>query len=148
MVNVLQAMILTDGPEMVLTPTYHVFRMYNVHQDATAVPVDYKADSLTSASGRQMETLSVSASRDAEGRLHVSVVNPLLEKSQTVQLSLDSLKPASVTGEILQAAHITDYNAFGRTPAVAPAPFKGIRIKGNTVSLTLPAASVIVLEIR
>ena len=95
-----------------------------------------------------METLSVSASRDAEGRLHVSLVNPLLEKSQTVQLSLDSLKPASVTGEILQAAHITDYNAFGRTPAVAPAPFKGIRIKGNTVSLTLPAASVIVLEIR
>ncbi len=148
MVNVLQAMILTDGPKMVLTPTYHVFRMYNVHQDATAVPVDYKADILTSASGRQMETLSVSASRDAEGRLHVSVVNPLLEKSQTVQLSLDSLKPASVTGEILQAAHITDYNAFGRTPAVAPAPFKGIRIKGNTVSLTLPAASVIVLEIR
>ena len=28
MVNVLQAVILTDGPRMVLTPTYHAFAMY------------------------------------------------------------------------------------------------------------------------
>src|SRR5216110_3245698 len=41
-VNVLQAVILTDKEKMILTPTYHVMEMYNVHQDATLIPVTLK----------------------------------------------------------------------------------------------------------
>ena len=147
-VNVLQAMILTDGPRMLLTPTYHVFRMYNVHQNATAVPVDYSCGTLVSAEGRVMENFSVSASRDAAGVLHVSLANPQLEKPVAVELALDELKPGSVTGEILQAARINAYNDFGKAPEVAPAAFTGARLSGKTVKLTLPAASVVVLEVR
>ena len=50
MVNVLQAMILTDGPKMVLTPTYHAFRMYLPFQDATFVPVTLEAGRYTHGS--------------------------------------------------------------------------------------------------
>ncbi len=39
-INVLQAMILTDGPKMVLTPTYQVFKMYIPFQGATRLPSD------------------------------------------------------------------------------------------------------------
>ncbi len=147
-VNVLQAMVLTKGEQMVLTPTYHVFRMFNVHQNATYVPSDYNCGTLVSAEGRIMENFSVCASRDASGALHISLANPVLDKSVTVELALDSLKPRSVTGEILAASDIHAYNDFGKAPAVAPAAFTGAKLSGKTIKLTLPAASVVVLEVK
>ena len=147
-VNVLQAMVLTDGPRMVLTPTYHVFRMFNVHQNATAVPVGYEPGSIITEEGLRLDDFSASASRDAEGRIHVSLANPSLDKAATVELSFDALRPRTVTGEILQARSISDHNEFGKAPAVAPAAFKGAKTTGKGVRLTLPAASVAVLEIR
>ena len=147
-VNVLQAMILTKGPEMVLTPTYHVFRMFNVHQNATYVPADYRCGKVVSEDGRIMDDFSACASHDAAGALHISLANPLLDKAVTVELSFDALKPASVSGEILCSPDIHAYNDFGKAPAVAPAPFKGAKLSGKTVKVTLPAASVVVLELR
>ena len=146
-VNVLQAMILTKGSQMVLTPTYHVFRMYNVHQEATFVPADYDCDKRVSASGRVMDDFSACVSRDAAGALHVSLANPSLDKAVTVELSFEQLKPKTVSGEILHADKVNAYNDFGKAPAVAPAPFTGAKLIGRTVKLTLPAASVVVLEI-
>ncbi len=147
-VNVLQAMILTDGPRMVLTPTYHVFRMFNVHQNATYVPADYNTGSIVSAEGRIMDDFSACVSRDAAGKLHVSLANPYLDKAVTVELSFDSLKPRTVTGEILKANRIDAYNDFGKAPAVSPAAFTGAKTSGKGVKLTLPAASVVMLEIQ
>ncbi len=147
-VNVLQAMVLTDGARMALTPTYHVFRMYNVHQNAVSVPVDYHCGTLVSAEGRIMKNFSVSASRDAAGVLHISLANPVLDKPVTVELALDEFKPKSVSGEILKAGQINAYNDFGKAPEVAPAAFDGAKISGKTVKLTLPAASVVVLEVK
>ena len=147
-VNVLQAMILTQGSQMVLTPTYHVFRMYNVHQEATYVPSEYKCGTLVSAEGRLMDDFSACVSRDDAGVIHVSLANPRLDKSVTVELSFDDLKPKTVTGEILKADRINAYNDFGKEPEVVPADFKGARIAGKTVKFTLPAASVVVLEVK
>ena len=147
-VNVLQAMILTDGEKMVLTPTYHVFRMFNVHQNATYVPSDYKTGNIVSAEGRIMDDFSACVSRDEAGKLHVSLANPYLDKAVTVELNFDSLKPKSVTGEILKADRIDAYNDFGKAPAVAPVAFIGAKANGKTVKLTLPAASVVVLEVQ
>ena len=147
-VNVLQAMILTDGEKMVLTPTYHVFRMFNVHQNATYVPSDYKTGNIVSAEGRIMDDFSACVSRDEAGKLHVSLANPYLDKAVTVELNFDSLKPKSVTGEILKADRIDAYNDFGKAPAVAPVAFTGAKANGKTVKLTLPAASVVVLEVQ
>ena len=147
-VNVLQSMVLTRGEEMVLTPTYHVFRMFNVHQDATFVPTEVFAGEIVSPSGRPVPALSASTSRDASGRLHVSLVNPSADSLQTVELQWDGPVPQRISGEILAAPSIRSFNDFGKAPEVAPAPFTAFRKNGGKVTLTLPAASVVVLELE
>ncbi len=151
MVNVLQAMILTKGSEIVLTPTYHVFRMFNVHQDAISVPVDVPDDSQVSPSGRIYPELSVSASKS--DAIHVSLANPSVTKPKTVELEFDALKPSSVTGEILVGKGkgieaVKSHNDFGGKTEIAPAAFKDFKTSGRTVKVTLPPASVVVLEIK
>ena len=145
-VNVLQSMILTKGDQMVLTPTYHVFRMYNVHQDAQFVPTDCNAADMVAPSGRIMPEVSVTASKDAAGKLHVSIANPVHDKDQTITLNFDELKPKAVTGEVLSAPALQSYNDFGKEPAVAPKPFTAIKKNGKSVTVTVPAASVVCLE--
>ena len=151
MVNVLQAMILTKGSEIVLTPTYHVFRMYNVHQDAVSVPVAMPADSLVSGSGRLYPVLSVSASKaDA---IHVSLANPSVTESKTVELEFDALKPSKVSGEILRGKGkgieaVKSYNDFGGKTTVQPVAFRDFKASGRTLKVTLPPASIVVLEIK
>lgn len=147
-VNVLQSMVLTDGSRMVLTPTYHVFRMFNVHQGATYVPVDYSVGQIRARSGRTLPTLSASASRDADGVLHLTLANPSLEEEATLEVAFDALTPRSVSGEILRSDRIQAYNEFGKTPAVAPVPFKGATLNRGSLSIKIPAASIVVLEVR
>ena len=144
-VNVLQSMILTKGNEMVLTPTYHVFRMYNVHQNAQYVPTECDAADMVAPSGRIMPEVSVTASKDAEGKLHVSIANPVVDKAQTLVLSFDDLNPKNVTGEVLAAPTIQSYNDFGKEPAVAPKAFTAFKKNGKTLTVTVPAASVVAL---
>ena len=145
-VNVLQAMILTKGNEMVLTPTYHVFRMYNVHQNAQYVPTECNAADMVAPSGRIMPEVSVTASKDADGKLHVSIANPVVDKAQTLVISFDDLNPKNVTGEVLAAPTIQSYNDFGKEPAVAPKPFTAFKKNGKTLTVTVPAASVVALN--
>ena len=151
MVNVLQAMILTKGSEIVLTPTYHVFRMYNVHQDATAVPVAFSAGEKVSKAGRIFSQLSVSASKS--DAVHISLSNPSITETKTVELEFDSLKPSNVTGEILRGKGkgleaVKSYNDFGGKTNVEPAAFKDFKTAGRTLKVTLPPASVVVLNVK
>ena len=74
-INVLQAMILTDKEKMLLTPTYHVFEMYTVHQDATLLPTDLTCERLPVRRARRSPACSVSASRDKAGKIHVTLCN-------------------------------------------------------------------------
>ncbi len=147
-VNVLQSMILTDGPRMVLTPTYYVFKMYKVHQDATYVPVSYRPGVIYGANGKAMEDLSISASRDKKGVMHISMANPSLDKPLEVELKFEEKKPGTVSGEILQAPSINSYNDFGKEAAVKPASFKGAKVSGKTITVTLPPASIVTLEVK
>ncbi len=73
-INVLQAMILTKGEQMILTPTYHVFEMYKVHQDATLLPINLEEGTYTYG-GESTGAVSASASRDSQGRIHITLVN-------------------------------------------------------------------------
>ena len=146
-VNVLQSMVLTSGDKMLLTPTYHVFRMFNGHQDAVAVPVDFACDTLQSPSGRLYSTLSVSASRMKEGGLLVTLANPRLDQEQQITLELDALRPKFVKGEILHEKDIRAHNTFEQPEKVTPKAFKSFKINGNKVTLTLPPASVVALTL-
>jgi alpha-N-arabinofuranosidase len=147
MVNVLQAMILTDKEKMVLTPTYHVFRMYNVHQGATLIPVELSAPEYKSGQA-SVPSLSVSASRDGEGRLHLSLVNLDPVRAAEVTTTVAGAAPKSVSGEVLTAAAMNALNTFDSPNAVKPARFDGYKLQGSQLTLSIPPKSVVVLELK
>src|ERR1044071_7558413 len=109
MVNVLQAMVLTDKEKMLLTPTYHVFRMYRVHQGATFIPVELTAPEYRFEQA-SVPSLSASASRDGEGRLHLSVVNLDPNRAAEVTTTVTGSAVKNITGEVLTAAAMNALN--------------------------------------
>jgi alpha-N-arabinofuranosidase len=147
MVNVLQAMVLTDKEKMVLTPTYYVFRMYRVHQGATLIPVELGAPEYR-VDGASVPALSASASRDGEGRLHLSLVN--LDPNQPAEITTTFMGSTirSVSGEVLTAPAVNTANTFDHPNAVRPARFSGYKIQNSQVILSIPPKSVVVLELR
>ncbi|HKG12263.1 MAG TPA: alpha-L-arabinofuranosidase C-terminal domain-containing protein, partial [Pyrinomonadaceae bacterium] len=146
-VNVLQAMILTDGDKMLLTPTYHVFEMYKVHQDATLIPVELTAPEYRSGEA-SVPTLQASASRDKAGAIHVSVVNLDPNRAAQVTLKINGAAHANVTGRVLTAQAMNATNTFERPEAVKPETFTGFKSEGGAITLSLPSKSVVVLELR
>jgi alpha-N-arabinofuranosidase len=150
MVNVLQSMILTNKERMIVTPTYHVFEMYKVHQGATLIPVEITAPDYTfsgTSSGASVPSLHASASRDQTGKLHVSIVNLDPNRSARVSMRIAGAAPANITGRVLTAPAMNTVNTFDNPDAVSPAPFHGVKVQGNQVTLTLPSKSVVVLEL-
>ncbi|WP_181404617.1 alpha-N-arabinofuranosidase [Asticcacaulis tiandongensis] len=146
MVNVLQSMILTDGPKMVLTPTYHVFDLYKVHQDATLIPLTFTA-SAYSHNGASVPALHATASRDTSGKIHVSIANLDPHKSHTLTLKLEGHKGKTVTGRILTAPEMDSHNSFEKPDVVRLQPFTTAKLTNTTLTLTAPAKSVITLEL-
>ncbi len=147
MVNVLQAMILTDKEKMTVTPTYHVFEMYKVHQDATWLPVEI-ATSDYKLGDSAVPSVDATASRDRAGRIHVSLVNLDPQRASTVTAKLAGAAVKSITGRILTAATMDAHNTFDDPEAVTPMAFTAFDLEGDDLSVTLPAKSVVVLEIE
>ena len=146
LVNVLQALILTEGEKMVLTPTYHVFDMYQVHHDATFLPLDLKTDYYVQG-GETIPAVSATASKDAQGRVHVSLVNLDPRAAVAVEASLQGQKFASVTGRVLTAGSLDAHNTFEAPNRVQPAAFTGASLKDSALKVQLPPRSVVVLTL-
>lgn len=146
-VNVLQAVILTNEEKMLLTPTYHVLEMYSVHQDAMLLPVDLKTADYTFGSDK-LPAISVSASRDAQGLTHVSLVNIDASKSHEITVDVRGAKFTSVTGRILNSDKLQDFNSFEQPSKIKPQVFKDASLSGGTLKVKLPAHSVVVLELK
>jgi alpha-N-arabinofuranosidase len=146
-INVLQSVILTQGDKMLLTPTYHVMEMYNVHQDARLLPLSLHSNNYV-LNGQKLPAISGSASIDSMGRTHISLVNIDAKKEQTVTLNLEGGKYSSLTGRILQSAKLQDYNSFDNPNKIQPAVFNGATLKGGTLNVKLPPFSVVVLELK
>ena len=146
-VNVLQAMILTRDEQMILTPTYHVFDMYKVHQDATLLPISLRSDEYTRGD-EAVPAVSASASRDAEGRIHITLVNLDPNRARTVETELRGANVSNVSGRVLTADRLNAHNTFERPNTVQPAPFTGARLSGNNLRIELPSRAVVVLELR
>lgn len=146
-VNVLQSLALTKGKQMVLTPTYYVFDMYQVHQDATLLPIkivspDYEFE------GQSIPAINVSASKDSVGAVHISLVNLDPSRSYTLQTSLSGVIWNQVGGEILTSANFNDYNSFENPDKVKPADFSGARKEGNKLVVNMPPKSVVMLTLK
>jgi alpha-N-arabinofuranosidase len=146
-INVLQAVILTNGEKLILTPTYHVMEMYNVHQDAALIPLEVTSDDYTLA-GKKLKAVSASASKDKNEVVHISLVNIDANKAQDVMIDISSLKARSVTGRILRSSKLQDHNSFDDPEKIKPAVFKEANISGATLTLKMPAFSVVVLELK
>lgn len=145
-VNVLQSMILTENEKMVLTPTYHVFEMYRVHQDATYLPIDLIADTRV-IRDRKVPMVSASASRK-DGFTHITLANVDLDTAREVKIDFSGLNPSQVSGRILTTKSITDHNTFDRPNLIQPVAFNGARIEKGVLNVSLPAKSIVVLEIK
>ncbi len=146
-VNVLQAVILTEKQKILLTPTYHVLEMYNVHQDAQLLPLTLRTPDYVYGTDK-LPAVSVSASKDKEGLTHVSLVNIDASKSQTLSIDLRGAAFTSVSGRILQSAKIQDFNTFNEPEKVKLAIFNGAKLNGSKIDLTLPPFSVVVLTLK
>ena len=134
-VNVLQAVILTEGDKMVLTPTYHVFDLYKAHQEGLLVPSHVETDE--SAPG--VCRLSASASRK-DNVLTVTVANTSATEGTEAVISLSGTKPAAAHGRML-AGEMHAKNDFDASP-VAIQPLADIAIQGDEVRVSLPACAV------
>jgi len=147
MVNVLQAIILTDNEKMILTPTYWTFYLYKVHQDAVMLPVSIASAKYENAE-KSMDAVSASASRDKDGKIHITLSNIDPNKPQTVSCDLLGVQAKTVSGKILTSNRITDHNTFDRPNTVGLKDFKDAKVSDGSLSVTLPAKSVVMLEIQ
>jgi alpha-L-arabinofuranosidase len=146
-INVLQAVILTNEEKMLLTPTYHVMEMYNVHHDATLLPVKIKSSDYT-LDGEKLPAVSVSASRDKNGVTHISLVNIDSRNVQDITIDIKGAKYTTVTGRVLSSSKIQDHNTFENPDKIKPALFKGAALGANKLNVKVPAFSVVVLELK
>jgi alpha-N-arabinofuranosidase len=144
MINVLQAMILTDGPRMVLTPTYHVYRMYVPFQDAKLLPVRFEAGSYAHGD-ISLPRVDAIAARDTGGKVWLALVNVDPNRPASVAASIPGARGAS--GEVLTAAAVDSHNSFDKPAAVAPRPFAG-RVAGGQLRFELPPKSVAVVQVQ
>ena len=140
MVNVLQAVILTEGKKMLLTPTYHVFDLYKAHQDAVLLPVEYGTDRIGCGEAG-IPDLSVSASRNEAGEIHATLVNPDPEKDLDVSLVLAGAGGKQISARILQGGML-DHNTFDDPEKVQIRPFGLPEQEGEVLTFRIPACSV------
>jgi alpha-N-arabinofuranosidase len=143
MVNVLQAMILTDGEKMVLTPTYYAFQMYRPFQGATVLPL-----SLDAPAYGAVKAVDGTAARGADGKLHLALVNLDPIHANSVAVTLEGGRVGAVTGLILTAPQMDAHNGFDATPTVQPAPYRGARVSGGRLTAELPPKSLVVLTLE
>ena len=147
LVNVLQSVILTRDEKMILTPTYYVFDFYKVHQDATLLPIAIESAEYLFQS-EKIPAVSVSASRDKVGRIHVTFCNLDPNNSNSIGADLRGTRISRITGRVLTAGAINAHNTFENPEMVRPAEFQGARLTGNGFDVTLPSKSVVVLELE
>jgi len=145
-VNVLQALILTEEEKMILTPTYHVYDMFKVHQDATLIPQQLTCRDY-SYEDSSIPAISTSASRDKEGKIHISFCNLDPHNAQKIVCEIRGTGIKKVSGCILTADKVNAHNTFEKDDVLKPEDFQGAKIEKGSIVVELPAKSVVVLEI-
>lgn len=147
MVNVLQAVILTEGADMVLTPTYHVFHMYRHHQEGQLLDSFVETEEIGLEEKNMVPNLNESVSMDAEGTIHITITNLSATDSYPVEAVLAETEIHQVTAEIL-TGDMKDYNDFGDGNKVSEREFKEIETENQTLKFTIPACAVMHIAVK
>jgi alpha-N-arabinofuranosidase len=133
---------------MLLTPTYHVFDMYQVHQDAILLETRVETEAGYIHNGERLPQINVSASKDEASAVHVSLCNLDPKTTAEVELILSGLDAiGQVSGQILTAADMTTHNTFSQPESLKPAAFQSFSTAGQTLTVELAPMSVAVLEL-
>jgi len=146
-VNVLQAMVLTDGDRMIRTPTYHVFDLYQSHQGGTSLRVEIASREVKFAAGEQllsMPTLSGSASVK-NGELALSIVNNHASLPAEVEMDLRGRRISQATISTLAHEDLAGHNTFDSPDTLTPSHVAFSMPAGKWVA-TMPPASITVLR--
>jgi alpha-N-arabinofuranosidase len=146
MINVIQAMILTDKEKMVLTPTYYVFKMYVPFQDATFVPINIDPG-IVQRDGITLPRVDAMAARDASGKLWLEITNLNPEKPLAIDADITGITAKSAKGETLTAPAVDSVNTFAAPNIVAPKPIAAT-VKNGKLTLTVEPKSVTVLSLE
>jgi alpha-N-arabinofuranosidase len=144
--NVLQAMVLTDKEKMVVTPSYWVFEMFVPHHDAKLLPSELQSADYQFGTNTIPE-ISASASRDKAGKIHVTLCNLNPNQPAEVTVDLQGAKAQSISGQVLTAPAMNAHNTFEDPDAIKPADFSVFKTTDGGFNVTLPAKSVVVLEV-
>ena len=145
MINVLQAMILTDKEKMVLTPTYYVYEMYVPFQDATFVPVTFDAGTYTH-DGISLPRVDAIAAKDKAGKLWLAITNVDPNQSAELEVSLAGINAKSAAGETLTAPKVDSVNTFDAPNTVVPKPIFA-KAQDGKLTLELAPKSVTVIAV-
>ena len=147
MVNVLQAIIFTEGEKMVLTPTYYVFEMYKVHQDAALIPVSFKSPDYV-LQGQAIPAVTASASKDKSGKIHITFTNADPHQEIEINIEIRGGQAGKVTGILLSARELSAHNSFDSPGTIKTVPWNNLKQNKNILTVKLPASSVSMLEIN
>ncbi|WP_407271194.1 alpha-N-arabinofuranosidase [Radiobacillus sp. PE A8.2] len=146
-VNVLQAMVLTEGEKMLVTPTYHVFDMYKVHQDAALLSIEttFQKDDISN-----LKNVNVSASKNDKDQTNVTLCNMKHDSATNVSVELRGLTNGSpsIKGTILTSENKGDHNTFDHPDTVKPVNFEDVKVENNRLTVTLPPMSVVLLTVE
>lgn len=142
MVNVLQAMILTDKEKMVLTPTYYAFQMHIPFQDATYLPISLSATPVYKQGDASIPAISASAAKALDGNTYISIVNTQLEGA--IEVTLEQVKQAR--GKVLSSDIMDEHNTFEQPDNIQPSDYSANVENGKAVIL-VPAKSLMVLNL-
>ena len=146
LVNVLQSVILTDGPRMVKTPTYHVFKMYKYHQDAELLDSFVESKEVGLEKENMVPNLTESVSLGKDGKIHITMTNLSVDEAFDIEGEITDTIIASVRGEIV-GGEIHSHNTFDDPEKVKIEDFKGASFDGGKIKFTIPASSVLHLEV-
>lgn len=146
-INVLQAVILTDKEKMVLTPTYHVFEMYKVHQDAELLRTTVVSEN--SSKSKNSVGVSVSASKDADGNIHLTICNSDLEKQVEIDVDLRGERGIKeLSGRVLSDDKMNAYNTFDKPEDIKPKALENLRRTESGFKATILPKSVNAITVK
>jgi alpha-N-arabinofuranosidase len=147
MVNVLQAMILTDKEKMVLTPTYYTFQMYVPFQDARSLPLAIKDNTSYTLGATTIPGVSASAALAKDGKVYLALVNTDPHQAVDVAVNVAGTKVKGAAGKVLTSAEMDAHNTFENPQVIKPAPFSA-RVAGGKLSIKVPAKAVMVVALE
>ena len=145
MINVLQAMIMTDRDKMVLTPTYHVFKMYVPFQDATFIPVTFNAGAYTNGD-ITLPRIDAIAAKDTTGKLWLELTNVDPNEFVDIQVNISGINARTASGETLTAPRVDSVNTFEAPNTVTPKPIAA-KIQNGKLTIKLDPKSVTVISL-